>query len=318
MQWDATVRQLLSHSAGIVALDEPAPTSAFYDWDGLCERLARQQPSWPPGTAVGESALLFGHLVGELVRRVDGRTVGTVLREEIARPLDLDLHIGVPAAELAASPTSSRRRASRTGSGGPLRDAVLANPPGATDPAVVNSAAWRQAEIPAVNAHATARAVAGFFAAVAGGRVLPAELVTELSRVQAAGVDRVLGGPARWGLGVAIEPDGWGMGGIGGSLGWWSDEAGYALGFVTAHLDTHDRSARIENALRGCSGPATARRLTQPRCRLPLDGAFPLSESLSWFLPVWRRTLRGWSPDPPTQAPPPSSRPTSRANAPRH
>ncbi len=254
VRWDATVRQLLSHSAGIVALDEPAPTSAFYDWDGLCDRLARQQPSWPPGAAVGESAVLFGHLVGELVRRVDGRTVGTVLRDEIARPLDLDLHIGVPASEHGRVADLVAAPGFPSGSGGPLRASVLGNPPGVTDTAVVNSVAWRQAEIPAVNAHVTARAVASFYAAVAGGRVLPAELVTELSRVQAAGDDCVLGSPARWGLGVAIESDGWGMGGIGGSLGWWSEEAGYALGFVTAHLDTHERSARIENALRGCLG----------------------------------------------------------------
>ena len=254
VQWDATVRQLLSHSAGLVALDDPLPAGALLDWDLVCERLARQRPAWVAGTAVGESALLFGHLVGEVLRRVDGRTPGTVLREDIAGPLGLDLHLGVPAdalgrvADLVAAPGFPPT------SGGPLRAAALANPPGATDLAVVNSAAFRQAEVPAINAHVTARAIAEFYAAVASGRVLPTELVTELSTVQAAGEDRVLGGPARWGLGVAIEPDGWGMGGLGGSLGWWSEQAGYALGFVTAELATHDRSARIEDALRGCLG----------------------------------------------------------------
>jgi CubicO group peptidase (beta-lactamase class C family) len=81
----ASVRQLLSHQAGVVALDEPAPTEAFYDWDWLCSLLAEQEPAWEPGTAHGESALFYGHLVGELVRRVDGRGLGRFLREEVFR-----------------------------------------------------------------------------------------------------------------------------------------------------------------------------------------------------------------------------------------
>ena len=81
----ATVRQVLSHQAGVVMLDRPVPTGAFYDWDRLCALLAAQQPAWPPGTAHGESALFYGHLVGELVRRVDGRSVGRFLAEEICR-----------------------------------------------------------------------------------------------------------------------------------------------------------------------------------------------------------------------------------------
>jgi hypothetical protein len=69
----ATVRHILAHQAGVVALAEPAPTEAFYDWDRVCGLLAAQEPSREPGTAHGESALFYGHLVGELVRRVDGR-----------------------------------------------------------------------------------------------------------------------------------------------------------------------------------------------------------------------------------------------------
>jgi hypothetical protein len=110
------------------------------------------------------------------------------------------------------------------------------------------------AEIAAVNAHVTARAVAGFFAALANGQIVPADLVTELSTVQASGVDRVVGGDKKWGLGVLVEDDGWGMGGTGGSLGWWSVEGGYALGFVTAYVDDFDRVDRVENALRATLG----------------------------------------------------------------
>lgn len=248
---DATVRQLLDHSAGLFELDEPAPTSAWFDWDDLCARLARQEPAWPPGTGVGESALFYGHLIGELVRRVDGRSIGRYFRQAVAAPQELDLHIGVPAADLArvADLVVSDSFPPRT-------SRAQTNPPGTSDLAIINSDRWRQAEVPAINAHVTARAVAEFFAALAGGAIMPAELVAEMGAVQAEGLDAVTGSHMRWGLGVAIEPDGWGMGGIGGSLGWWSDEGHYAFAFVTADLGTHDRANQIENAVRSCLGLA--------------------------------------------------------------
>jgi CubicO group peptidase (beta-lactamase class C family) len=251
MRCEATVRQLLDHSAGLIELEEHAPTAAFFDWHDLCTRLARQQPSWTPGTAVGESALFYGHLIGEIVRRVDGRALGRFFRDEVAAPHDLDIHVGVRRTDLP-------RIADLVAGDGfsPRPSRALGNPPGAVDMAVVNSAQWRMAEVPAVNAHVTARAVAGFYSALSGGRLLPVELVAEMSSVQAEGVDAVTGSYARWGLGVAIEPDGWGMGGLGGSLGWWSREGEYALGFVTAHLVDHDRATPIENAVRSCLGLA--------------------------------------------------------------
>ena len=95
----ATVRHVLSHQAGVVAIDEPAPTEAFFDWDRMCALLAAQPPEWEPGTAHGESALFYGHLVGELVRRVDGRTPGRFLREEICGPHGLDFAFGLDARE---------------------------------------------------------------------------------------------------------------------------------------------------------------------------------------------------------------------------
>jgi CubicO group peptidase (beta-lactamase class C family) len=82
----ATVRQLLSHQSGVVALDRPAPTDVFYDWDGMCALLAEQEPAWAPGSAHGESALFFGHLVGELVRGLmGGRWVAFCARRSAAR-----------------------------------------------------------------------------------------------------------------------------------------------------------------------------------------------------------------------------------------
>lgn len=253
---DATVRQILDHTAGLVLLDEPAPTATFFDWPDLCARLARQPPAWPPGTAVGESALFYGHLVGELVRRVDGRSLGTFLRAEICAPAGLDVHVGLSAAELPRVADLVAGVGFPRPRDAPLSAAAMHNPPGAQDPDIVNSTPWRTAEIPAVNAHVTARAVAEFYARLAHGRVLHRDVVAEMTTVQASGVDGVIGHDARWGLGVGIEPDGWGMGGLGGSLGWWSDEGGYAFAFLTAELADHDRSDRIENALRSCLGLA--------------------------------------------------------------
>lgn len=247
----ATLRQLLSHQAGIVALDAPAPEGAFYDWDRMCRLLERQQPSWPPGTAVGESALFYGHLLGELVRRADGRSLGTFLAEEVCGPLGLDFHVGVDERDLPrVVELTGVVEAPREG----LARRALTNPPGALDPRVVNSTAWRTAEVPAVNGHGTARAVAGLYAALHEGRVLAEPTLRALTTTAARGEDRVVGGDRRWGLGVAVEDDGWGMGGLGGSLGWWSEEGGYAFGFVTGQLGAHDDSGLLEDTVRGCLG----------------------------------------------------------------
>jgi CubicO group peptidase (beta-lactamase class C family) len=97
----ATVRQVLSHQAGVVALDDLLPTAAFYNWDRMCAALAEQEPLWRPGERHGESALFYGHLVGEVVRRVDGRSLGTFLREEVCGPLGIDFQVRLTAADQA-------------------------------------------------------------------------------------------------------------------------------------------------------------------------------------------------------------------------
>ncbi|QNN54621.1 serine hydrolase domain-containing protein [Nocardioides mesophilus] len=253
----ATVRQVLDHTAGHVLLEAPAPTEAFYDWHLMCRLLERQQPAWPPGDGVGESALFYGHLLGEVVHRVDGRTLGGFLREEVCGPLGLDFHVGVPeqdlgrVADLTGYGEEFRRRG-ESGDGFMMR--ARANPPGAYDPAVVNGAAWRRAEVAAVNGHGTARAVAGLYAALATGRLLSSTLLAEMTAVSAHGEDRVVGEVRDWGLGVAVDADGFGMGGTGGSVGWWSDVGQYALSFVTGDVAGHDRVDRLENTLREVLG----------------------------------------------------------------
>jgi len=254
----ATVRHILSHQAGVVALDEPAPTEAFYDWDRMCALLAGQPPAWEPGTAHGESALFYGHLVGELVRRVDGRGPGRFLRDEVCGPAGLDFTFGL-------SPSEQARTADLTGldaawraagvAGRPaLYQRAIANPPGAQDGVVVNSAAWRAAEIPAVNGHGTARAVAGFYQALATGGLLSPGMLAEAVTPQCAGPDLVFGEKNAWGLGFGIDDDSYGMGGLGGNYGGFCTSGGYAVGFVTGSVGSFDRVDALENVLRDCLG----------------------------------------------------------------
>jgi CubicO group peptidase (beta-lactamase class C family) len=254
----ATVRHVLSHQAGVVALEEPAPTEVFYDWDRLCSMLAGQEPAWVPGTAHGESAMFFGHLVGELVRRIDGRTLGRFLREEVCGPLDLDFAIGLDhedrarAVDLTGLDDRFRRENAQ---GRPqLYLRASGNPPGAQDPDVVNGAPWRAAEIPALNGHGTARGVAGLYAALLQGTLLSPAILREATSAQCSGPDAVFGHDNAWGLGFLVEPDGFGMGGLGGSVGWADTAGGYAFGFVTAAMGTDERGVLIENEFRSCLG----------------------------------------------------------------
>jgi CubicO group peptidase (beta-lactamase class C family) len=256
----ATVRQVLTHQAGLVALDRPLPTAALYDWERVCAALAAAEPLWTPGTAHGESALFFGHLVGELVRRVDGRGLGRFLREEVCGPLGLAFAVGLGpdeagrAVELTGLTAAFRER---TAAGRPeLYRRAVGNPPGIQDAAVVNGAALRAAEVPAVNGHGTARGIAGLFAALLTGELLGPGLLTEASTAHCCGPDRVLGGLNAWGLGFGVDEDGFGMGGLGGSFGWASRSGRYAYAFVTGSMGDHARSDAVENAMRGCLGLA--------------------------------------------------------------
>jgi CubicO group peptidase (beta-lactamase class C family) len=249
----ATVRHVLSHQAGVVALDAPAPTDVFYEWDALCALLAAQQPAWSPGTAHGESALFYGHLVGELVRRIDGRSVGTVMREELCEPAGLDFAVGLHARDQARA-VDLTCLADIEPRPGDLYRRATSNPPGTRDPDVVNSAAWRGAAVPAINGHGTARGIAGLYAALLRGDLLSAALLREAVSVQCSGVDRVFGHENAWGLGFGVDGEGFGMGGLGGSYGGASTSGHYAVAFMTGTMGTHERGDTLENTLRSCIG----------------------------------------------------------------
>jgi CubicO group peptidase (beta-lactamase class C family) len=254
----ATVRHVLSHQAGVVALDRPEPTGTFCDWDRMCVLLAGQEPSWAPGTAHGESALFYGHLVGELVRRADGRGPGRFLREEVCGPAGLDYSFGLRPAQQARTVDltglDEAFRAAAVAGRPALYQQATANPPGAFDADVVNSPAWRAAEIPAVNGHGTARAVAGFYQGLVSHDLLSPGLLTEAVTPQCAGPDRVFGHDNAWGLGFGVEGDCFGMGGSGGNYGGACPAGGYCVGFVTGSVGSFDRVEALENTLRDCLG----------------------------------------------------------------
>ena len=206
-----TVAQLMSHSSGLSGWKEPLAKADLYDWDKVTTLLAAQAPFWEPGTAPGYHALTQGYLVGEVVRRITGRSLGTVFREEIAEPLGADFHIGLPAsedhrvAELIPPPPGGAI------GDGPMSEltANMANNPG-IDVHETRTRAWRAAEIPAAGGQGNARSIARVHSILAnGGEVDGRRYLSEAGcrralELQVEGHDLVLNIPARFGLGFGL------------------------------------------------------------------------------------------------------------------
>ncbi|MEW2486849.1 serine hydrolase domain-containing protein [Streptomyces sp. NPDC048411] len=258
------VRHLLAHRAGVPALDRPLTPQEAADGSSGAHAVAAQRPQWEPGTAHGYHAQTYSWLIGELVRRVTGRTVGRWIAEEIARPLGLDFWFGLPEEEA--------HRVGRIGpveppvpggNGGALRmrpkrsvvdayrdpESLTRRAFGAIDPFPdENDAGYRAAELPASNGIATARALARAYAAMIGpvdGHRLFAPATLTLARTEeSAGPDRVLVVNTRFGLGYMLHgpaapllaPGSFGHPGRGGSLGFADPESGISLGYVTNGL----------------------------------------------------------------------------------
>jgi len=216
-----TVEQALSHQGGLCGLEAPWTPAEWFDWDATCARLAAMTPLWAPGSASGYHPVTFGYLAGEIFRRVDGRTLGRALREDIAEPFGLALWIGLPDAEHARC-AEMRRPPAMPEFGEitiPRRLAFLSP---WSSPGGVPIDVYRRAEIPSANGHATAPALARLLAILAcdgaldGHRVLPPGLAAEASRQRIAGADLVLPYEISWGAGF-IRNDGLGIYGPGAS-----------------------------------------------------------------------------------------------------
>jgi CubicO group peptidase (beta-lactamase class C family) len=249
-----TVRQLLSHQAGLPAVRRRLPPGSMLDWQAMTAALAAEQPWWEPGTGHGYHVNTFGFLAGEVIRRVSGATVGALLREQIAGPLGADVHIGLPASRHARvaefawpGPPPAEVEPAGLEPARLMEHNAYFNPGGLSGAGVINSAAWRAAEVPSANAHGTARGVARVYAALAGGGSLDGVTIAGTAALAAAateqvyGPDLVLHRPSRFGLGFQLTqperplgPGGAAFGhfGAGGSLGFCDPGCGLAFGYV--------------------------------------------------------------------------------------
>jgi CubicO group peptidase (beta-lactamase class C family) len=253
------VRWLLSHQAGLAAVRETLPDEALYDWDMICSALAAETPWWTPGDGHGYHAVTFGWLVGEVVRRIDGRSLGTYFREEIAAPLGADFFIGLPDAQHGRVAEMGPMAIGEPSSDGSTFAAImLADPNGVAARAFMNPPSmgrgpnvpeWRRAEIPGANGQANARGIARIYGALAAGgeqdgrHVLSREGIERCREEQAVGQDRVLGISTRIGQGFMLSQPlpfasfgpsegSFGHPGAGGSVGFADPSTGVGFGYV--------------------------------------------------------------------------------------
>jgi CubicO group peptidase (beta-lactamase class C family) len=243
------------------AIRETLAPELLYDWDGMCSALAAETPWWEPGTKHGYHAVTFGWLIGEVIRRVTGKTVGAYFREAIAGPLGIDAHIGL--AEEDDARCASLQNARRIEGQVTFADRIREDPQSMTAKAFTNpitivlagtvmSRAWRGAQIPSVNGHATARAIAKLYGAVAVGgtldgvRVMSREAVSRCAEEHSHGPDAILGIDTRFGLGFMLpqphDPFGraksFGHPGAGGALGFVDPEARIGFGYTPNRMGT--------------------------------------------------------------------------------
>lgn len=214
-----TVEQMLSHQEGLSGFPDKMDPAEWFDWDAICAKLAAMAPLWPPGTASGYHPITFGYLAGEVFRRVEGRTMGTALRQDLAEPFGLDLWIGLPDSEFDRVADLQRPNAlPNFGHHNAATTAAFLTP--WSSPAGRGQSEWRRMEIPSANGHCTAHALARLMGALAndgwldGEDILSPALIAEASRERIRGQDLVLPFEMSWAAGFmrneTVHP--WGPG----------------------------------------------------------------------------------------------------------
>jgi CubicO group peptidase (beta-lactamase class C family) len=273
-----TVRQLLCHRAGLPALRQLLPAEALYDWEVMTGALAAEQPWWVPGTAQGYAAITYGWLLGELVRRVDGRSPGHAIVDRVATPLGLDFHIGLADSEFHRVAHVARSKGNPGDAAAQrllqvtLREPEALSTRAFTNPPSIltstNKPEWRRMEQPAANGHGNARSLAGFYQGLLEGSLLDDEWLNELTREHSKGEDLTLLTPTRFGLGCMLDqptlanatfgmgPGAFGHPGAGGSVGFADPQHGVAFGFVTNTLGPYvlmdPRAQALARAVMAC------------------------------------------------------------------
>ncbi len=272
------VRYLLDHRAGLPIIEDPLWPGALYDPEAICRALAAQAPLWEPGTVAAYHVHTQGFLLGEIVRRVTGLTIGAFLREALTGPLQADFQLGVRAAHDHARCAEvmpnmeAKLFAAREAERESLRGKVFVQNPPEPWPVTLNSRAWREAEIASGNGHGNARGVARLYGAFARGgelegvRVTRPQSIERIIALQHQSIERMQDRPYRQGLGVLLNtPEAVYMGpsarafghhGIGGSLGFADPDArigfSYACNRMHAVGTNGPRAARLIDALYAC------------------------------------------------------------------
>ena len=273
-----TVAQLMSHQAGLSALDEPITLATVADSDALSRALAEATPLWVPGAGHGYHAVTFGFYAGELVRRVTGVSLGTFFQREIAGPLGAAAYIGTPAGVVPATTTQAGFSAAMADPERPIVKAMMT--PGSITarsmfampelaaPGAMDSDVVRRLEIPSVNGVADARSLARIYAAFAGldgSALCSPETVRRATATAVSGEDLVLFEHTEYALGflkpgtsfftVSRNSEAFGHPGSGGSLAFADPVAGIALAYVTNTLmgsNTDPRSTEVIKSVYAC------------------------------------------------------------------
>jgi CubicO group peptidase (beta-lactamase class C family) len=265
-----TIAQILSHQAGLCGIAEEFDPALWFDWDAICGKLAAMAPLWEPGTASGYHPITVGYLVGEIFRRVDGRTLGSALREDIAEPHDLDLWIGLPEREHGRC-AEMQRPMGLANLGEMTQPRRLAFGTRWSAPSGRETAQWRQCEIPSGNGHATAPALARIMALLAddgqldGQALLSPGTAAEVMQERISGPDLVLPRRVSWAAGPmrnSVDPAFGPSASIVGHYGWggscaFADPAtglsgAYVMTRQSTHLVADPRATALIQAVYGC------------------------------------------------------------------
>jgi len=203
----------MSHSSGLPGWDEPVAGHDLYDPDKVAALFETQEPWWEPGSAVGYHAISVGNLMGEIIKRISGKTVGNFFREEIAEPLNIDFHIGLGdehhqrVAEIHQAVETNPEDLFELEEGSVMQK-VMTN--GIITAPDANTSEWRRAEIPAAGGHGNGRSIAESMALMANGgaykgkRIFSEDLIKFALEEQVRGNDLVLVEPLRWGIGFGL------------------------------------------------------------------------------------------------------------------
>jgi CubicO group peptidase (beta-lactamase class C family) len=255
-----TLRQALCHRAGVPAIRRPLTNGDLWEWDRMADALAASEPWWEPGSRHAYHTNTYGHLVGEVVRRVGGMSCGEHLRS-IAEPIGADVWFGLPprlhsrcADVVWDGPTEIDVDWSALTGDQLMAMRSYFNPPGYSSVGIVNTASWRSAQVPSTNGHGSARGVALLYQAlIASSGLLSPGLLKEATGPQSTGFCPVLGEEVTFGLGFTPttarrpfgpNPGSFGHFGTGGAVGFADPHAGVAFGYVMNAVTPRWQSTR--------------------------------------------------------------------------